>query len=111
LIDRLSLVEKFCRKFPKKTLLLKGSNVVIGYYDGCKYKMFINPHGKPCLAKGGSGDVLSGIVAALLAQGRRSIDAAISGSLAHAFASQKIKCDYSMTPQDLIGALSELSDD
>lgn len=108
LINRLDLVEKFCRKFPKKTLLLKGANVVIGYYDGYKYKMFINPHGKPCLAKGGSGDVLSGMVAALLAQKRKSIDAAIGASLAHAFASQKIKCDFSMTPNDLISALSEL---
>ncbi len=107
-VERISLVEKFCRKFPKKALILKGANVVIGYFDGYKYKMFINPHGQPCLAKGGSGDVLSGMVAALLAQGRHAIDAAISGSLAHAFASQKIKCDYSMTPQDLINALSKL---
>ena len=110
LIDRLALVEKFCRKFPKKTLLLKGSNVVIGYFDGYKYKIRVNPHGKPCLAKGGSGDVLSGMIAALLAQGRRSIDAAVTGSLAHAFASQRIKCDYSMTPQDLISALAALAE-
>lgn len=108
LIKRLELVEKFCRKFPKKTLLLKGANVVIGYYDGYKYKMFINPYGRPCLAKGGSGDVLSGMIAALLAQKEKSIDAAISASLAHALASQKIKCDYAMTPQDLIAALAEL---
>lgn len=108
LINRLALVEQFCRKFPKKTLLLKGANVVIGYYDGYKYKMFINPLGKPCLAKGGSGDVLSGMAAALLAQKRTSIDAAIGASLAHALASAKIKCDYSMTPNDLISALSEL---
>lgn len=108
LINRLALVEKFCRSFPKKTLLLKGSNVVIGYYDGFKYKMFINPLGKPCLAKGGSGDVLSGMAAALLAQNRNSLDAAIGASLAHALASAKIKCDYAMAPQDLISALSEL---
>lgn len=108
LINRLSLAEQFCRKFPKKTLLLKGANVVIGYYDGYKYRMFINPLGMPCLAKGGSGDVLSGMAAALLAQKRKSVDAAIGASLAHALASQKIKCDYSMTPEDLISALSEL---
>lgn len=106
--NRLELVEKFCRKFPKKTLLLKGANPVIGYFDGNKYKMFINPFGMPCLAKAGSGDVLSGLISAMLAQKRKSVEAAITASLAHAFASQKIKCDYAMTPFELISALSEL---
>lgn len=107
-VNRIELVEKFCRKFPKKTLILKGANVVIGHFDGYKYKMFINPFGRPCLAKGGSGDVLSGMVAALLAQHRKTLDAAITASLAHALASQKIKCDYAMTPYDLMNAVSEL---
>ncbi|WP_407426814.1 NAD(P)H-hydrate dehydratase [Treponema sp.] len=107
-VRRLELVEKFCRKFPKKLLLLKGANPVIGYFDGFKYKMFINPFGRPCLAKAGSGDVLSGMIASLLAQHRKSIDAAITASLAHALASRKIKCDYAMTPYDLIAATGEL---
>lgn len=107
-VNRLKLMEKFCRKFPKKTLLVKGANPVIGYYDGMKYIMFVNPLGKPCLAKAGSGDVLCGLIAALLSQKLKSIDAAIRGSLAHAMASQKIKCDYAMTPVDLINAVSEL---
>ncbi|MBQ0051595.1 MAG: NAD(P)H-hydrate dehydratase [Treponema sp.] len=106
--NRMELVEKFCRKFPKKTLVLKGANPVIGYFDGYKYKMFINPFGRPCLAKAGSGDVLSGLIVALLAQKRKSIEAAMGGSLAHALASRKIKCDYAMTPMDLINAVTEL---
>ncbi|MBQ9206714.1 MAG: NAD(P)H-hydrate dehydratase [Treponema sp.] len=102
IINRLELAEKFCRKFPKKTLVLKGANPIIAYFDGYKFKLFINPLGSPCLAKAGSGDVLSGMVAALLAQHRKSIDAAITASLAHALASHKIQCDYAMTPYDLI---------
>ena len=107
-INRMDLLEKFCRKFPKKTLILKGANPIIGHFDGYKFKLFVNPLGQPCLAKAGSGDVLSGLVAALLAQHRKTVDAAITASLAHALASQKIKCDYAMTPYDLILATGEL---
>lgn len=107
-VRRLELVEKFCKKFPKKTLILKGANSIIAHYDGYSLKLFVNPFGKPCLAKGGSGDVLSGLVAALLAQKRKTVDAAITASLAHALASRKIKCDYAMTPYDLILATSEI---
>ena len=107
-LNRIELVEKFCRKFPKKTIILKGANSIIAHFDGNKYKMFVNPFGRPCLAKAGSGDVLSGMVAALLAQHRKTIDAAITASLAHSLASAKIKCDFSMTPYDLMQALAEL---
>lgn len=107
-MNRLELVEQFCRKFPKKTLILKGANPVIGHFDGYKFKLFVNPFGRPCLAKGGSGDVLSGMVAALLAQRRRSVDAAITASLAHALASRNVPCDYAMTPYDLIQATARL---
>ena len=106
--NRLELVEKFCRKFPKTTIILKGANSIIAHFDGYKYKTFINPLGLPCLAKAGSGDVLSGLVAALLAQGRKTLDAAITASLAHALASRKIPCDYAMTASDLIMATGEL---
>lgn len=108
IVNRIDLVEKFCRKFSKKTLILKGANVLIGHFDGYKFKLFVNPFGRPCLAKAGSGDVLSGMVAALLAQHRKTLDAAITASLAHALASQKIKTDFAMTPYDLMLAVSQL---
>lgn len=107
-VNRFELVEKFCRKFPKKTLILKGANSLIAHFDGHKFKLFVNPLGKPCLAKAGSGDVLSGMVAALLAQHRKTVDAAIAASLAHSLASHKIKCDFAMTPYELMLALAEL---
>ena len=107
-VRRMELVEKFCRKFPKKTIILKGANSLIAHFDGHNYKLFVNPFGRPCLAKGGSGDVLSGMVVALLAQHRKTLDAAITASLAHSLASQKIKCDFAMTPYDLMQAVSEI---
>ena len=61
------------------------------------------------MAKGGSGDVLSGLTAALLAQGYSALEAAVSASLAHAIASEKIDVnDYALSPFSLIDAVKRL---
>lgn len=102
---RFEYVELFCKTYPHATLLLKGANVIIG----SKNEFFINPHGSAKLAKGGSGDVLSGLVGALLAQGRKPLDAAIHGSLAHTKLAQNYKkADFSLTPDDLIEGIGSL---
>ena len=87
---------------------MKGANPMIGYFDGRKYNLYVNPFGMPCLAKAGSGDVLSGLVVALLAQKYKTVDAAGSASLAHALASRKVECDYAMVPSDIIENVSRL---
>lgn len=102
---RPELIEMFCRKYPKKVLLVKGANVMIGFFDGRKFNLFVNPYGSSALAKGGSGDVLSGMIAALLAQKYTSLDATVTASLAHAYASQKAEKTYSMTPFELISLI------
>lgn len=103
--DRFSYAQAFCSTFPNTVLVLKGANVIIGRNQD----FFINPHGTVALAKGGSGDVLSGLIGALLAQGYDPLKSALQGSLAHALASQKIsKNNYSMTPFDLIESITTL---
>lgn len=103
--NRFMYVEKFCALFPNSVLVLKGANVIIGQDK----QFFINPHGTVALAKGGSGDVLSGLIAALLAQGYAPLESAIQGSLAHAIASQKFADNnYAMTPLDLIQSVTKL---
>ena len=72
------------------------------------YKMYINPLGRPSLAKAGSGDVLSGMICALMAQGYDALESCISGSLAHALASHSFKNDYALTPTGLIEAVANL---
>lgn len=102
--NRFALVRAFCAKFPHAVLLLKGANSLIAQ----GVKVSVNTFGSSCLAKGGSGDVLAGLVAALLAQGYGAYEAAVSASLAHALASRRVKCSYGMTPFELIEKVKEL---
>jgi NAD(P)H-hydrate repair Nnr-like enzyme with NAD(P)H-hydrate dehydratase domain len=68
--------------------------------------LYVNPLGTPVLSQAGSGDVLSGIVASLLAQGFTPLNAAIQGSLAHALAARRYRgANYSATAEDLIEEL------
>ena len=102
---RFELVREFCSKFKDVVLLLKGSNTLIGQND----KIFINPHGTNALSKGGSGDVLSGMIGALLAQKYSTLQAAINASLAHALSAKMYaKNNYSLTPFDIIEGLKSL---
>ncbi len=103
--NRFEYVEKFSKKYPKVVLLLKGANVIIAQNS----QLYVNSFGSSILAKGGSGDVLSGLIASLLAQGYRPIDAAISSSLAHALAAQNYKKNnYSLIPSDLIEEIRKI---
>lgn len=103
--NRFSYVKSFCEKYPKVVLLLKGANVIIAQND----KMYINSFGSSILAKGGSGDVLSGLIGSLLAQGYNPIDAAISASLAHTKAANNYKKNnYSLIPADLVEEVRKL---
>lgn len=103
--NRFTYVEKFCTKYPNIVLLLKGANVLIGQDD----TIYVNSFGSSVLAKGGSGDVLSGLIGSLLAQGYSSIDSAITASLAHTMASNNYKKNnYSLRPDDLIEEVKKL---
>ena len=103
--NRFKYVEKFCKVFPNVTLLLKGANIIIAKESA----FYINPHGTSVLAKGGSGDVLSGLIGALLAQGHQPLDAAINASLAHTKTALDYRgADFSLTPDDLINGICRL---
>ncbi|MFA9374926.1 MAG: NAD(P)H-hydrate dehydratase [Poseidonibacter sp.] len=103
--NRLKYVEIFCKKYPNIVLLLKGTNVIISLYN----KIYINTYGSASLSKGGSGDVLSGLIGSLLAQGYNALDATISASLAHSIAANNYKKNnYSLSPIDLIEEIKKL---
>ena len=100
---RFELVEKFSEKYPNVVLVLKGANKIIAYNK----KLFIDPNGSVALAKGGSGDVLSGIIGSLLAQGWHPLKAAIHGSLAHSLAGH-YEPNFALTPTKIIQNLEKL---
>ncbi len=103
--NRFKYVELFCKKYKKVTLVLKGANVIIAKRD----EFYINPHGTSTLAKGGSGDVLSGLIGALLAQKYTPLESSINASLAHANLSLNYDgADFSLTPDDLIDGICKL---
>ena len=66
------------------TVLLKGSTTVIASPDAGP--VLVNPTGTPWLATAGSGDVLSGLAGALLAQGLAPAQAGLAGAYLHGLA-------------------------
>ena len=77
--NRIDLARSFA-KDNGVVLLLKGMNTVIAAPDG---RISLNPTGNNALSKAGCGDVLTGIVAGLAAQGADPYDAAVLGAYIH----------------------------
>lgn len=94
------------------TLVLKGARTVVAAGDR---RGWINPTGNPGMASGGMGDVLAGMIAALLAQGLDAPDAACLGAYVHGAAADRAASEngeVGMIASDLIEriprALAEL---
>jgi ADP-dependent NAD(P)H-hydrate dehydratase / NAD(P)H-hydrate epimerase len=99
-----------CLKYVKEkkvTLVLKGAPTIIFHRNT---QPLIVPHGDPGMATAGTGDVLTGIIAGLIAQGMPLCDGASLGVLLHALsgeiAAQK-ETSYGMIASDLIYFLHE----
>ncbi|MBX2967569.1 MAG: NAD(P)H-hydrate dehydratase [Cyclobacteriaceae bacterium] len=80
--------QKAFSKEHKVVVVLKGAHTTITSPEG---EMFINNTGNPAMATGGSGDVLTGILTALLAQGYAAIDAARLGVWLHGLAGDEAR--------------------
>jgi NAD(P)H-hydrate epimerase len=87
-------------------VVLKGHNTIIS--DG--QRTVINPTGGPALATGGTGDVLAGVIGALIAQGMNEFDAAVAGTWLHGQAGDSAaatKGDLSVIASDVIAHLPD----
>ncbi|MCD7827780.1 MAG: NAD(P)H-hydrate dehydratase [Clostridiales bacterium] len=105
--DRMGIASEFAREYGV-TLVLKGSNTVIAGSDG---RISVNTTGNPGMARGGSGDVLTGIIAGLLPQTEDEFEAAQLGAYIHGKAGDCLAEKYNMsacTPTRLIDSLMYL---
>lgn len=84
--DRVSVAHNFAKEY-EVTLVLKGANTVVA--DNNSVEVYVNITGNPGLAKGGSGDLLAGIIASFVAQGIGVGDACIAGVYLHGLAGDR----------------------
>jgi NAD(P)H-hydrate epimerase len=99
--DRLGSAKEFSREYGCITVL-KGARTVIAAPDGTAY---INPTGNPNLASGGTGDVLSGMIAGFVSQGLAPLDAAAISVYLHGLAADIYSEEenaYSLSAGDLL---------
>jgi NAD(P)H-hydrate epimerase len=104
--DRLEIAAAFAKDY-RVYLLLKGHRSIIATPDG---DLYINPYGHDALGKGGSGDVLTGLITSFLAQGASPLHALISASYFHARAGEekaKVLSHYGVGPFDLIDGVRD----
>jgi hydroxyethylthiazole kinase-like uncharacterized protein yjeF len=100
--DRVAAVKAAART-TDSVVLLKGPTTVIAAPDG---RVALNVHSSPWLATAGSGDVLAGMIAALLAQGLPLFDAACGAVWLHGDAGQRL--GPGRIADDLVALLPEV---
>ena len=99
---------KIAKKFSAKwnvTLVLKGARTIIASPEG---EVFISTKGNPGMATAGSGDVLTGIITGLMAQGLKPLKAAVTAVYLHGLTGDRVaseKGEYGLLAGDLVKAL------
>ncbi len=104
--DRVKYAAELAATYGSLVVILKGSGTVVT--DGRRY--FINSTGNPGMATGGSGDVLTGVIAALLAQKMPAFEAAQLGVFVHGLAGDIARDHHGeigMIAGDIVDALPD----
>ena len=103
--EKLKKVKAFSKKY-NVIVLVKGANSITVYQD----KLYINTTGNPGMATAGSGDVLTGIISGLVAQGYEHLTATIFGVYLHGKSADISLEDYgyqSLIASHIIGTIGE----
>ncbi|MFC1674701.1 NAD(P)H-hydrate dehydratase [Candidatus Omnitrophota bacterium] len=99
--NRRKAAKKLARDY-RVTVVLKGHNTVVA---DCRGNLYVNKTGNPGMAKGGSGDVLAGMIGAFLGQGLKAFAAAKYAVYLHGLAGDlaaKKKTQVGMIATDII---------
>jgi len=107
LSDRIGTAQRFAAEYAV-TVVLKDCSTVVATPDG---KVWLNDNGNAGLARGGSGDVLAGIIASFAAQRIDPSKAAFCGVYLHGAAADRAAAklsQYGMLPSDLLPELCAL---
>ncbi len=99
--NRITVAVEFAKMYGV-IVVLKGAYTVVAHPKG---KVTVNPTGNKGMAKAGSGDVLAGMIAGMLAQGMLPFSAAVSGVYCHGYAGDLAQEEYgylSMQATDII---------
>ena len=105
--DREGIAQQYAEKW-NAVVVLKGSRTVVASPDG---RVCVNPTGNPGLARGGSGDVLAGMTAALLACRLPAYEAAACAVYLHGAAADRAAAklgEYGMLPHDILPELGRM---
>lgn len=104
--DRPRAVREISKHFGNCWVVLKGHQTLIGRHEG---PIFVNPSGNPHLAQGGSGDVLAGFIAGLLAQPQLQTAADLTILYAvwqHGAAADRLQASFrNWTVEDLVAMI------
>ncbi|MDE5771034.1 MAG: NAD(P)H-hydrate dehydratase [Ruminococcus sp.] len=103
--NRFDSARKFAEKYDI-TVVLKGAGTVIAD----KNRTAVNPTGNAGMSRGGSGDILAGIIGAIVGQGYSAFESACAGVYIHGLAgdvaAEKLGHE-AMLPRDILGCLSD----
>jgi NAD(P)H-hydrate epimerase len=105
--DRVNVARTFAQKYGV-ILVLKGDRTIVAAPDG---QAWVNPTGNPGMATGGTGDILTGIIAGMLAQNpQRAFEAVLAAVYLHGVAGD-VACErvgeQPLVATDLIEALPQ----
>jgi NAD(P)H-hydrate epimerase len=105
--DRLTIARNFARDH-HLTVVLKGHRTLMAQPDGTAW---VNPTGNPGMATGGTGDILTGMIAGFIAQNpQRAFEAVLAGVYLHGLAGDVARetiGEHSLIATDLLDALPE----
>jgi NAD(P)H-hydrate epimerase len=108
--DRIGISRDFAAEYGCY-LVLKGARTIIAAPSG---EIFINTTGNPGMASGGTGDVLAGLIGALLCQGCSPLESSIAGVYIHGLAGDKAadeKGETGLIARDIIKKMPEVMRD